>query len=304
MDRRLINIEKILAVFFLVYGIVIITQALFYPEPTPFDNLHLFYFPFPAFEEFSLYLYLSVLIGILFVALYGFFFLTKGKEFFQKHSGENIFEKIFFYSISQGFWAVEALVVLYSASVISPFFLTFKSTYGISKTYLIPWMAAGLFFLFFGIYKLLPARMQFIGTIRDVVLSKGPTAVGGPNKKKSMLAIISLLLFLVLGFFLFTEKIAITLNSKEICGTIGNPDNRDMCYFKLAHKNEDFSLCYLLEGPGWRYSCLYSIAIDVQDSSICYDIEQDYPGSMQGLSYRDECIQMVEQGFAGPAEYR
>ncbi len=293
-----INLEKILAILFLIYGVIVITEAFSYPEPGPLDKWHLFYFPFPTFEDFGLYLYISILLGLVFVALYGFFFLTKGPEFFQKKTGENIFEKIFFYFASEGFWAIEALVAFYVATLFSSFFVDFVILRDPQKHVLERiisiYLSAGLFFLLFGFYKLLPSKLQFIGVVRDVVLSKkGPAIVRGPTKKQSLLAIISLFLFCVLGFFLFTEKIVLTTNSKEICGTITDLDRKDSCYSQLADKTGDFSTCYLIEDIDTKSECFLWIAERTKNQSVCQNIDPDYTSATYEYpprSLRDYCL--------------
>jgi len=291
------RLEQIIAVLFLIYGFILITEGYFYPEPGPFSNWHLFYFPFPTFGDFSLYLYLAILLGVFFIALYGFFFLTKGKDFLIKLGGDNIFEKAFFYSLSEGFWAIEALVIFYCSTLLSSFLLYFFLIPNWFVRHQVEWvisryLTAGLFFFVFGAYKLLPARLQFVGVIKDFILSKkGPAIVKSPTKKQSILAILSLFLFCIFGFFLFTEDVALALNNKEICGVIWSIDQKDLCYKRMAEKNHNYPMCYFVSDPDWKNDCFYWIAWETKNPEICGNIDPDYPTSeIPPISLRNHCI--------------
>jgi hypothetical protein len=64
----------------------------------------------------------------------------------------------------------------------------------------------------------------------------------------------------------------------EICDEISAPENKNICYFTLAQKNENGSaICKLIQ-PGGAVSrdyCYYSLALSKKNLSLCQEVSSE-----------------------------
>ncbi|MBI2581691.1 hypothetical protein HYV87_00995 [Candidatus Woesearchaeota archaeon] len=74
----------------------------------------------------------------------------------------------------------------------------------------------------------------------------------------------------------FIENEPVDEIDEEVCGEIGNPENKKLCFFTLAQRNgvNGLALCDQLDNKGElnRDYCYYSIALSERDQLICQQV--------------------------------
>ena len=83
-----------------------------------------------------------------------------------------------------------------------------------------------------------------------------------------------------------------------------NSSIKDMCFFVVAYKNEDYKICEAIKDNFWRDQCLRKVALITEDYSLCDDIHDDtlnyycYMDYLDGHQVDDEfCFYMGKKNL-------